>query len=117
MLSLMFKTKSRMDSGIYISSDYSRLRATPIQSESSSMQVPTHKMSETMTETCRKRNSLSVSRILSRKRASDNNRQTNVGDFVGEPIKNNKLKAESVSRKEYLLSKMTCTNQYCCKAN
>ena len=52
MLSLMFKTKSRMDSGIYISSDYSRLRATPIQSESSSMQVPTHKMSETMTETC-----------------------------------------------------------------
>lgn len=36
-----------MDSGIYISSGYSRLRATPIQSESSSMQVPTHKMSET----------------------------------------------------------------------
>ena len=51
MLSLMFKTKSRMDSGIYISSDYSRLRATPIQSESSSMQVPTHNMSETMSET------------------------------------------------------------------
>ena len=65
MLSLMFKTKSRMDSGIYISSYYSRLRATPIQSESSSMQVPTHKMSET----CRKRNSLSVNRILYRKKS------------------------------------------------
>lgn len=53
-----------MDSGIYISSDYSRLRATPIQSEYSSMQVPTHRMSETMTEMCRRQNLLSVSRIL-----------------------------------------------------
>jgi len=53
-----------MYSGIYISSDYSRLRATPTQSESSSMQFPTHKMSETMTETCRRRNSLSASRMI-----------------------------------------------------
>lgn len=41
MLSLMFKTKSRMNSGIYISSDYSRLRATSTQFESLSIQVPT----------------------------------------------------------------------------
>lgn len=52
-----------MDSGIYISSNYSRFRATPTQSESSSMWVPTNKVSETMTETCRKRKSLSASRM------------------------------------------------------
>jgi hypothetical protein len=54
MLSLTFKTKSRMDSGIYIRADYSRERATLAQFKSSSMQVPTHRMSETMTESCRR---------------------------------------------------------------
>lgn len=61
----MFKTKSRMDSGIYIGADYSNERATTTQLETSSMQVPTHRMSETMTETCRRRNSLSASRKYS----------------------------------------------------
>ena len=65
MLSLTFKTKSRMDSGIYIRADYSRERATLDQFKSSSMQVPTHRMSETMTESCRRWNLLSVSRKCS----------------------------------------------------
>ena len=39
-----------MDSGIYIRTDYLRERATLAQFKSSSMQVPTHRMSETMTE-------------------------------------------------------------------
>ena len=58
-----------MDSGIYISADYSRERATLAQFKSSSMQVPTHRMSETMTESCRRRNLLNVNRILSRKKS------------------------------------------------
>ena len=49
-----------MDSGIYIGADYSNERATTTQLETSSMQVPTHRMSETMTESCRRRNLLSV---------------------------------------------------------
>ena len=51
-----------MDSNIYISADYSREHAA--QFKSSTMQVPTHRMSETMTEICRRRSSLSVSRML-----------------------------------------------------
>ena len=43
-----------MDSGIYIGADYSNERATTTQLETSSMQVPTHRMSETMTESCRR---------------------------------------------------------------
>jgi len=79
----MFKTKSRMDSGIYISSDHSRLRATPIQSESSFMQVPTHKMSETMTET---KLTDCLKNAIFCKEVSVNNCQTYVGDAVGEPM-------------------------------
>lgn len=51
-----------MDSGIYNRVVYSRECTT--QFKSSSMQVPTHRMSETMTEMCRRQNLLSVSRIL-----------------------------------------------------
>ena len=40
-------------------------KSTPTQFRPSSMQLPTHRMSETMTETCRRRNSLSVSRKYS----------------------------------------------------
>ena len=61
----MFKTKSRMDSGIYIRADYSRERATPTQLGFSFMQVLTPRMSETMTGTCRRRSSLYSSKINS----------------------------------------------------
>lgn len=70
-----------MDSGIYLSSNYSRFRATPTQSESSSssdkQSVGDHDgdMSETKITECKQND-------LSRKRASNNNQQTYVGDFV-----------------------------------
>lgn len=52
-----------MDSGIYIRADYLRERATLAQFKSSSVQVPTHRMSETMSESFQKGNLLSISRI------------------------------------------------------